>query len=81
MFLLYRKKNTMTTKTETPKKTYRFKILRGGFTSGSKHKGDKMDYQPEGNPRGLPFIIEDCPVRLDEKFGKNKFQLLEPGEM
>lgn len=72
-------------KTDQPK-SYRFKLLRGGHTSGSRHKGNKMDYQPEGNRRGLPHIIENPtnadgdPVNLAERFGKDKFQLLEPGE-
>lgn len=45
----------MTKATEAPTKMYRFKILRGGFTSGSKHKGDYQEYQPEGNPEEAPI--------------------------
>lgn len=70
---------TNKTPTEAPKKAYRFKILRGGHTSGSKRNGNYMCYQPAGNPRGLPDVIETN-QRLDEICGKNKFQLLEPGE-
>ena len=55
--------------TKTEEKTLRFLLLRGGHSAGSRKAGDFKLYEPGD-------VIETT-TNLAERFGRNKFQLLQ----